>query len=151
MKNNLYIDILLWAYGKDVTGFTIKEMVEKFDLGEDYSPKYMWVSRNFFGGDDSLIDSLNYDHVNKVQIYSLTRAGVEATVDYLELHEARQDARWAQWTAVIAIAISIIATVWQIISVQEVKINNESIKTELLNFPVTEASIPETSATKKGN
>jgi hypothetical protein len=60
---------------------------------------------------------------------------VSTVTDYDELKEARKNSKNAFWLAIIAIVISIAVGAIQIFMVQEVIVKNQSLKTEITNFP----------------
>ncbi len=150
MNNTLYTDILVWAFEKQQSGFIKSELDAKFNPKNE-SWKALYITQIFFNGtNDSppLISSIYYNDVLNQHYYALTKSGMAAAVDYIELHDARQSSKSAKWYAIIAIGISIIVGIAQIlistIGTQEVRVKNfpDTLRTEVTNFPVPSNTKP---------
>ncbi|MBU4511700.1 hypothetical protein KKD19_00440 [Patescibacteria group bacterium] len=108
-NKKLYIRILLWAYKKGQSGFTQPELFEAFRL--DSKPKLkIWVTKVFFRSNDNdrgPIDILELKEDGNTNLYTLTDKGMSATVDYLELRQARRGGYIATGIGVAAVVIAI--------------------------------------------
>ena len=115
MQNNLYINILRWAYDKRFGGFTENELFQKFGISTDELKKwYLHVFRGAKDNEECLIGLIND---GKGSFYcSLTARGLSAAVDYLNLEEAKKSSKRAEIIALIAIAIGIITSIVEIIT-----------------------------------
>jgi len=132
-EKNLYVEILEWAFQKKEMGFTWEELKAKFTLDE-HTEK--WISKIFLTVSDSdrkFFEHLKYIGKNNTHVYALNEKGISAYIDYQELKEARQGARNAMVIAIISIILSAIVGAYQILKPQEVIINNDVIRTEIIN------------------
>ncbi len=141
MKNapkKLYTEILLWVYEKGPNGFTKNELKTSLAISDDQWP---WVDYMIFegpNGADRLVWSIPGSSEYGIRFYP-TSSGAGAAVDYLELQEAQKNSKTAFWTAIIAIAISILVGALQILLPQNInsikKIESGKIQTEVTNLP----------------
>jgi hypothetical protein len=126
---NLYIEILLWAYNKGQTGFTREELMEAFNLSGDLEA---WIREIFFRGGDNdrpIIGRLN-DH-----LYSLTDKGMSAAIDYIELKEARESSKRAMYIDIGSLILATIVGITQIlISIDARDGSFRHLKNELKTF-----------------
>ncbi len=115
MKNNLYIEILRWAYDKRFEGFTEEELFLKFELNKTETLKkwYLHVFRGAKDNEDCLIGI--YDYKNDSYYCCLTARGLSAAIDYLNLEEVQKTGRRAEKIAITAIVIGIVVGVTQIL------------------------------------
>ena len=114
-EDSLYIKILVWAYEKQESGFTIEELKHKFNLNKDQEQWLLKVFRPNMPVAENLIDHLSYSGNKNEHLFVITSKGTSAAVEYLNLVEAKSSARRAEIIAFIAISIGIIVGVMQII------------------------------------
>ncbi len=112
-EENLYIKILLWAYGKSQDGFTRREMTEEFGLEGNIDS---WVQKIFFSGTNSsrpIIGHFKSTEKNgeNIDYFMLTDKGMSTAIDYIELKEARESSqkaiKIATWSFGVAITVGI--------------------------------------------
>lgn len=114
-EDTLYIKILVWAYKKQEAGFSMKELVENFDLN---SAQEQWVLKVFRSGlpaSDNLIDLLSYNEQKNEHLFVITSKGTSAAIEYLNLMEAKISSKRAEKIALVAILIGAIVGLFQII------------------------------------
>lgn len=109
-KEDLYINILLWAHDKQETGFTWDEMKNNFRL--DDSQEH-WIRKIFLTTSDSdrkFFEHLrNNDSVNpNVHYYSLNEKGILAAINYKGLEHAEKNSERALWFAGLSIFLTAI-------------------------------------------
>lgn len=116
-KENLYIQILLWVYSKQETGFTWEELGKEFDLD---SFQDNWIKKIFLTTSDAdrkFIEILRNDEsaTPNVYYYSLNEKGMSAVIDYQELKEARESSRDAKYLAIGSLLLATIVGIAQIV------------------------------------
>lgn len=114
-EDTLYIKILVWAYKKQEAGFSMKELVENFNLN---SAQEQWVLKVFRSGlpaSDNLIDLLSYNEQKNEHLFVITSKGTSAAIEYLNLMEAKISSKRAEKIALVAILIGAIVGLFQII------------------------------------
>ena len=114
-ENSLYIKILIWAYEKHESGFTIEELKDKFSLNKNQEQWLLKVFRSNMPASENLIDHLSYSGNKNEHKFVITSKGTSAAIEYLNLKEAKSSAKRAEIIALIAILIGITVGVAQII------------------------------------
>ena len=111
----LFIRTLQWASDRGSVGFKLSELREAVTKDEG---EWKWVQRMMLGeiqGDPPLIFHLGAHHQGGDYIYFLTGSGASALMDYVELKEARENARSAMKWAIASFALAIVIGLAQII------------------------------------
>ncbi len=115
VKESLFIRTLQWASDRGSVGFKMNELKEAVT---DDEGEWIWVQRMMFGeinGDAPLICHLGAHHKEDGEYdYFLTGSGASALMDYLELKEARQNARSAMKWAIASFTLAVIVGLAQI-------------------------------------
>ncbi len=112
-EDNIYIKVLLWAYGKQQNGFTWEELRCKFNLN-DLQEK--WIKKIFLTADDR--DRKFFEHFRNdesvtpnVHYYSLNEKGMSAAINYKELKRAEENSKHANWFAGLAVFMAIVTLI----------------------------------------
>ena len=113
---NIYIQILEWAYERIDNGFRRDDLIRDFSLEGD---KWQWVEKNFFfhqAGQQSLISYLKSEEEKgeRKDYFTLTEEGISRIIAYYKLKEAQKSGILAMRTAMVAIFISIAIGIAQI-------------------------------------
>lgn len=94
-EETLYIKILKWAYEKQETGFSWKDLEDEFKL----SPaQFQWVQKVFRSNvpaSENLIDHLSYNEKDNEHLFVITAKGTSAAIEYLNLKEVERSGRRA--------------------------------------------------------
>ena len=113
-EDTLYIRILVWAYKRQETGFSWKELMDEFKLNKKQEQWVIKIFRSNMPIVDNLIDHLSYNEKNNEHLYVITAKGTSAAVQYLNLKEAEISGKRAEKIAKVAIVIGIIVGITQI-------------------------------------
>lgn len=115
MKENRYIEILRWAYGKRCDGFTEQELFQKFNPNNtnEFRNWYRYVFRGNLNNEDCLIG--HYDYKDNSHYSCLTAKGLSAAVGYLGLEEAQKTGQRAEKIAIVAIVIGTVVGIAQLL------------------------------------
>jgi hypothetical protein len=116
VKESLFIRTLQWASNRGSVGFKMQELRDAVIENEE---EWIWVKRMMFGeinGDAPLICHLGGHHKGDGEYsYFLTGSGASALMDYIELKEARQNAKSAMRWAVASFTLAVIVGLAQIL------------------------------------
>ncbi len=115
--NYLYTRVLLWAYEKSETGFTLVDLTDQLSLSRQQES---WVRKVFLTTSDAdrkFFEILRNEETTtpNVYYYSLNEKGMSAAVDYLELKEARESSRNAIYIATGSLFIATVVGIAQIV------------------------------------
>lgn len=115
-KEDLYIRVLLWAHGKQETGFTWKDLEKNFSLD---SLQESWVRNIFLTTNDQ--DRKFFEHLRNDALvtpnqhyYSLNEKGITAAINYKNLAHAEQTGSLAIWFAGFSILLTAVGIFFQI-------------------------------------
>lgn len=134
-KEGLYIRILLWAYEKQETGFTRRELEERFAPTTELRA---WISDVFFWGNNNdrpLIKQ--FTTIENIGYYTLTDKGISSAVDYIELQHAIRGGKIAASIGIVALIVAI-GTGW--ITYQSLQVTQNSLE---LTAPTVLEIIPD--------
>jgi len=117
-KESLFIRTLQWASDRGSAGFQIEELKKAVVNNEE---EWIWIQRMMLGeiqGDPPLIFHLGpHQKSNEGYKYFLTGSGASALMDYLELKEARKNAksamRWAIASFTLAVLVGLVQIYYQ--------------------------------------
>lgn len=107
-SEDLYTRILLWANGKQESGFSWEELKEEFDLSDQQAA---WVKKIFLTTSDS--DRKYFEHYKNddsvepnVHYYALNEKGMTAAINYKGLKHAEKSSSYAIWFAGISVILT---------------------------------------------
>lgn len=114
-EQSIYIRILLWAYDKQIDGFSEKELFEEFGFNEemDLSKWYLKVFRNGTNDNTPMID--HFVNRDDVAYWCLTEKGMSAAIGYLDLKEAREGGKRAMFIAILSLVLATVVGIFQIV------------------------------------
>lgn len=127
-KEDLYINVLLWAHDKQETGFAWDEMKNNFQLN---TQQEYWIRKIFLTTTDS--DRKFFEHLKNddsmtpnVHYYSLNEKGITAAINYKGLEHAEKNSERALWFAGLSIFLTAIGLFFTIKQTNLTKIQNTS-------------------------
>ena len=106
-EESLYIKILVWAYEKQESGFTWKDLEDAFSLNKEQMQWVQKIFRSNTPASENLIDHIHNSQTDE-HTYFITAKGTSAAVDYLNLKEAKKSSKRAEKIALAAIIIGAI-------------------------------------------
>jgi hypothetical protein len=109
VKENKYTEILRWAYAKQDTSFTEKELFAKFNSNDDPNFKnwYLSVFRGGQTNDDCIIGL--YKYINNTHYLCLTARGMSAV---LSLNKEWYEKPFGQFVIIIVTGVLIAGIVY---------------------------------------
>ncbi|MHB8660579.1 MAG: hypothetical protein ACYC75_01385 [Minisyncoccota bacterium] len=107
-RQDLYTRILLWAYDKQETGFTMEEIRPTFDLSQEEDT---WVCKIFLTTSDQ--DRKLFEHFRNDESgttnkhpYALNEKGITAAINYKALRHSEKSSEQALWLATFSIFLT---------------------------------------------
>lgn len=113
-EESLYVKILIWAYKKQESGFTWKDLEDEFSLTNYQMQWVQKIFRSNMSASENLIDHLSYNDEENSHKFVITAKGTSAAVDYLNLKEAEKSSARAETIALVAIVIGVLVGLAQI-------------------------------------
>jgi hypothetical protein len=112
MRQNLYLQVLEWAFNKTPNGFTEEELFKSFNIvTSEQRGWYLTTFRNSSNGNQTLIESVSSTVINR---WHLTEKGITNAVEYIELREALKSGKRATCIAILALIIGILTGLAQV-------------------------------------
>ena len=114
-EKSLYIKILVWAYSKQESGFTWKEMEDRFNLNTEQIQWVLKIFRSNIPASENLIDHLSYNTGENVHKFYITAKGVDVALNYLNFELANKASQRAEIIARVSIVIGVVVGIAQIL------------------------------------
>lgn len=135
-NEDLYVRILLWAYEKQETGFTMEEIRPTFNLSQEEDT---WVRKIFLTTSDQ--DRKFFEHflndesgTTNRHLYSLNEKGITAALNYRNIRQAERSGAWAIGIAVATAILAFITIGLNIIGLQLTRDSIQLATQPQLNF-----------------
>lgn len=111
--DSLYVRALTWAYENDSQGFRRSEMEDALNLSDEERRRLDFLF--FQGTNDNPPLIQRAGARDEIDYFALTRTGIAAAIDYLDLKEAREGSALATKIAIASIIIGILIGIGQIL------------------------------------
>ncbi len=110
-NQDLYTRILLWAYKKQESGFTHKELVDAFSLTQAQDAWVWKIFNTASDNDRKLFEHLRNDDKStpNQHYYALNEKGITSAVNYLSLKQTEKISRIAVFLSIVSIFLTLAA------------------------------------------